>query len=84
MDWVLTLAASMVIAGALRAFLASKGWWPDWEKLDLEKQQERKLLRAYKKWRKDAGPEAAAQLGVALDRFTDRPSDSGAVEESTR
>lgn len=80
--WIFAL--TMILVGALRVFLRERGWWFDWEKIDREKQQEKTLLRAYKKWRKDAGPEAAADLSVTLDRFADGASDSRTVENSTR
>lgn len=84
MDWVLPLVISLFLAGVLRVFLAKRGWWPDWEDLDRRDREEKSLLRAYRKWRKDAGPEAAADLGVTLDRFADSPRDGGAVEDRTR
>ena len=75
----LAIFVAMFLKGALVIFLRKRGWWPDWEELDLRKQQEKKLLRAYRKWRKDAGAEAAAELCVTLDRIAHRAGDGRAV-----
>lgn len=79
-----TIALSTFLAGMLRVFLRKRGWWPDWEEVGQRKREEKSLLRAYKKWRKDAGPEAAAELRVTLDRFTDAPQNVRPVEDCVR
>ena len=66
----MTIFIAVALKGALVVILRKFGWWPDWEVRDREVREEKALLRAYKKWRKDAGPEAAAELRVACDRFT--------------
>lgn len=74
----------VALKGALVVILAKFGFWPDWEKLDREKREEKLLLRAYKQWRKDAGPEAAAKLSVALHDFTDSAGNRRPVQNRTR
>ena len=80
--WVFIL--SMVLAGALRAWLQSKGWWFDWEKIDREKQEEKLVLRAYKEWRKNARPAEAADVSARLQRFTNRASNGRSIGNRTR
>lgn len=58
------------LKGALVALLIKFGKWPDWEENARIREDEKALLRAYKKWRKDAGPGPAAQLRVVCDEFT--------------
>lgn len=58
------------LKGLVVAVLAKFGWWPDWEKVDREKREEKALLRAYKQWRRDAGPDRAADLRTLCEDFT--------------
>lgn len=67
------------LKGCLVAFLQSKGWWPDWVQRARDREDERLVLRAYKKWRKDAGPEAAADLRSTLKEVADLPRSRGSV-----
>ena len=62
----------MIVAlkGAVVAVLHKLGWWPDWEVRDREVREEKALLLAYKKWRRDAGPDAAAELRKVCEQFT--------------
>lgn len=60
----------VALKGAVVVVLAKLGWWPDWEERARQRQDEKRLLRAYRQWRKDAGPEAAANARVTLERFT--------------
>lgn len=69
----MTIFLAVAIKGALVVVLQRYGLWPDWEVKDREVREEKALLRAYKKWRKDAGPEAAADLRLACERFTGPP-----------
>lgn len=70
---------AVALKGALLTFLQMKGWIPDPVEYNTMKRQERMMLKSYKRWRKDAGPEAAAQLHSTLEakvkrkRFMARP-----------
>ena len=79
--WVFAL--SMVLAGALRAWLRSKGWWPDWEERARQRREEKQLVRAYKKWRKNARPGEAADARIFLHRLANGSRDLGPVDDST-
>lgn len=63
----------VALKGAVVAVLAKLGWWPDWEQRARNREDEKLVLRAYKQWRNDAGPEAAAKLRTTLERLTRRP-----------
>ena len=71
----------LFLKGSLVAFLQSKGWWPDWEQRARDRADEKLVLRAYKKWRKDAGPEAAAKLSSTLKVVTDLPRGRRTVQQ---
>ena len=72
------------LKGVVVAVLAKFGWWPDWEKVDREKREEKALLRAYNKWRRDAGPDRAADLRALCEDFTKAADNRGAISDRTR
>lgn len=71
----------VALKGALVVLLGRFGWWPDWEQRARDRAEEKLVLRAYKEWRENAGPEAAAQARVVLDRFARRPENFRPVQK---
>lgn len=63
----------VLIKGALVALLAKLGWWPNWEERAKRREEDARVLRAYHEWSENAGPEATAQVSIALDRIAKRP-----------
>lgn len=58
---------AVALKGALFAILHKLGWLPDPIEYNTMKRQERLMLKSYKRWRKEAGPEAAAKLHATLE-----------------
>lgn len=54
------LIAVFVIKGALVAFLAKMGWWPDWEKRALRREEHKRVVKAYEEWCEQTGERPAA------------------------
>jgi hypothetical protein len=67
------IALVVFVKGAIVSLFGYLGWYPNWEERAIKREQEKSVLRAYKQWRDDAGPEAAAKLRAVLDARTDRP-----------
>lgn len=74
------IALVLFLKGAVVATFAKLGWWPDWVQRAKDREDEKLVVRAYKQWRKDAGPEAAAKLRVALESRTKRPKSFWAIK----
>lgn len=81
---VVIILCAVIGKAVLTAWLRKKGWWPDWEKLDEEKQQEKSLLRAYRVWRKGSGRDRASDLRVVCDEFAQSADDVGTLEDRSR
>lgn len=64
---------AVALKGALLTFLQMKGWLPSPEEYGKRKQQERLMLKSYRLWRKQAGPDAAEALHATLEARTKRP-----------
>ena len=71
----------VALKGAVVVALARLGWWPDWEQRARDREDEKLVLRAYHQWRKDAGPEAAAKLRLALQSLASRPKNFRPVQK---
>jgi hypothetical protein len=71
----------VALKSALVVVLHKLGFWPDWEQRAKDRADEKLVLRAYKQWRKDAGPEAAAKLRVTLERATRHTKGIGSVKK---
>jgi hypothetical protein len=48
------------LAAIVRAILVKKGWWPDWEKRALRREEHKRVLLAYEEWCKHTGTRPAA------------------------
>lgn len=57
-----TIFVAVTLKGILLAVGYKRGWFRTPEQVVRDTQDERAVLRAYKEWRKDAGPDAAADL----------------------
>lgn len=73
---------SCFLKAALFGWLQHKGWMLTPEERAKRRVEEKKLLLAYREWRKDAGPEAAAELSTTLERFTQRARSRRAIKNS--
>lgn len=62
-----TIGLVVALKGALLIYLKEKGWWPDWEERARRRDEEKKLLRAYREWRKHARPGPSANPRVPFD-----------------
>lgn len=51
--WIIALAVA--IKAALVVYLRKRGWWPDWEERALRREEEKRVLVAYREWRKHPG-----------------------------
>lgn len=70
----------LALKGALVAVLTYFDLWPDWEARAKRREEDKKVLRAYHEWRKNAGPEAAAEASAILDRLPRRSNNLRAVK----
>lgn len=50
----------VAIKGALVVYLAKKGWWPDWEKRALRREEHKRVIKAYEVWCERTGERPAA------------------------
>lgn len=66
MSTALAIFVGCAIAGVLRVVAYRKGWIRTPEQVAKDTQEEKEVLLAYKEWRKDAGPEASADLSRRL------------------
>ncbi len=71
----------VALKGAVVAAFARLGWWPDWEQRARDRADEKLVLRAYKQWRNDAGPEATAKLRTSLETLSGRPKNVRPVKQ---
>lgn len=63
------LEIGMIVAlkGALVVVLVKLGWWPDWEKRALKREEHKRVLLAYEQWCEDTGTRPAADPRVIKD-----------------
>lgn len=61
-----TIAVVVALKGALIALLKKFGWWPDWEERARQREEEKRVLVAYREWKRARA---------------DRPAKSGALTE---
>ena len=54
------IAIVTFIHGALGAWLLKKGWWPDWEKRALRREEHKRVIKAYEEWCERTGERPAA------------------------
>jgi hypothetical protein len=47
-----TIGLVVALKGALLTFLRWKGWWPDWEERARQREEEKKVLVAYRQWKR--------------------------------
>ena len=66
MSTTATIFVALMIKGALVVFLRKRGWWPDWVARAHQREEEKLVLAAYRKWRRDAGPDRAADMSLLL------------------
>jgi hypothetical protein len=52
--------AVIAIKGVLVAVLAKLGWWPDWEKRALRREEHKRVIQAYEGWCATTGKRPAA------------------------
>ncbi len=71
-----TIALAVFLKGVLIAVLTKYGKWKTHE----QRREERQVLLAYRKWRKDTGAHPAEPVGVALKRIAERNRDVRAVK----
>lgn len=57
---VLEIGIAAAIKGALVVFLIKKGWWPDWEKRALRREEHKRVIKAYEAWCERTGERPAA------------------------
>jgi len=54
--------------GAVVAVLFKLGWWPDWEKRALRREEHKRVIKAYEAWCEQTGERPAAD-GEALKKL---------------
>jgi hypothetical protein len=56
--WEIGLIA--LFKGAIVTVMVKKGWWPDWEKRALRREEHKRVVRAYEEWCEQTGQRPAA------------------------
>lgn len=56
----LEIGIAAALKGALVVFLMKKGWWPDWEKRALRREEHKRVVKAYEDWCAQTGERPAA------------------------
>ena len=56
----LEIGIGIALKGVLVAFLAKMGWWPDWEKRALRREEHKRVIKAYEEWCEKTGERPAA------------------------
>lgn len=56
----LQILLAAAIKGALVVFLVKKGWWPDWEKRALRREEHKRVIKAYEDYCERTGSRPAA------------------------
>lgn len=57
---VLGIGLIIAIKGAIVTVLVKKGWWPNWEKRALKREEHKRVLRLYEEWCERTGTRPAA------------------------
>lgn len=60
----LEIGLIVAIKGALITVLVKKGWWPNWEKRALKREEHKRVLLAYEEWCERTGARPAADPRV--------------------
>ena len=47
-----TIAGIVALKGAILGYARKRGWWPNWEERARRRAEEKKVLVAYREWRK--------------------------------
>lgn len=68
----MTIFLGVALKGAIVTFLAWKGWWPDWEKRALKREEHKRVLRAYEEWCERTGTRPASDPRV-FAKLTAKP-----------
>lgn len=61
---VLWIGLIVALKGGLVTVMVKKGWWPDWKKRALRREEHRRVLRLYEEWCERTGTRPAADPGV--------------------
>lgn len=68
----LEIGLIVAIKGTIITVLVKKGWWPDWEKRALKREEHKRVLRAYEEWCERTGTRPSAMS----DELVTKPSKS--------
>ncbi len=60
MSTTAVIFVSVFLKGLLVAYLVHKGWWPDWEKRALRREEHKRVIKAYEEWCEQTGHRPAA------------------------
>lgn len=60
MSTTMTILLAALIKGALVVWLTKKGWWPDWEKRALRREEHQRVIKAYEEYCERTGERPAA------------------------
>jgi hypothetical protein len=55
MSTTMTIFLAAFIKGSLTVWLVKKGWWPDWEKRALRREEHKRVIKAYEEWCEQTG-----------------------------
>lgn len=56
----LEIGIGVAIKAVVVGYLAHKGWWPDWEKRALRREEHKRVIKAYEAWCEQTGERPAA------------------------
>jgi hypothetical protein len=56
----LEIGLIVAIKGGLVVVLTKLGWWPDWEKRALKREEHKRVVKAYEAWCEQTGQRPAA------------------------
>lgn len=61
---VLGIGLIVAIKGVIVTVMVKNGWWPDWEKRALKREEHKRVLRLYEEWCERTGTRPAADARV--------------------
>jgi hypothetical protein len=64
----ITIGLAACIKAILTHWMGKKGWWPDWEKRALRREEHKRVIKAYEKWCSETGERPAADH-IALQKL---------------
>lgn len=79
----LAIFLAAALKGGLLVLLKKKGWWPDWEQHAREREEDERVLRAYKEWRKGSGSGPAADPRVSDSSLADSDGSIRTIQKRT-